>query len=206
MGNTKTVGKLDSWDNGDVGSQTSFLNLEEGSNIMRVVSSPWQTYSHFTLDATGQNRKVQCALKDCPVCARGEESKPRWLIAVLSRKTGNVMVLEIGPQVFKQIRDLAKKPKWGDVRGYDIDIVKGPKGSQPLYIVSPEPKEPLEQSDKDKVKAAMEKFDLQKLTAAPTPEELCEKLGIAQKANVAAVEEDVPADNDDSDFNFDFSK
>ena len=204
MSNTKTVGRLENWDAADIGAQTSFITLEEGSNIVRIVSSPYQSYSHWTTDATNQTRKVTCCMKDCPCCERGEQSKPRWFFAVLSRKTGTIGILEVGSQIFKQIRELSKKTKWGDPRGYDLDLQKMPKGSQPLYVVCPEPREALTDQEKTLVRTAMEKLDLQKLTEAPTPTAVCEKLGIAQKACLASAEDEVPADNEDGfDFNFD---
>src|SRR5574337_11897 len=137
----KKIGKID-WSEGDVGG-SDFLNLEEGSNVVRCVSSPVQFYIVWCEDATGQKRKFKTALKDCPLVQRGEKPQARWYVAVLSRKTGQPGILEIGPQIFKQVLALSKKPKWGNPRDYDVDIVRQPKGSQPLYVVSPEPKEPL---------------------------------------------------------------
>lgn len=200
MGNTKTVGKLDGWESGEVGG-SDFMSLDEGSNPVRIVSSPFQTYSHFTKDDSGQNRKVRCALKDCPVCERGEKASPRWFIAVLNRKTGKPAILEIGPQIFKGIKLLVNNKKWGDVRGYDVDFVRGPKGAQPLYVVSPEPKENLTNEEKELIKEFMGRTDLNELCVAPTPEELCEKLGIPSKKSAAKPA--AGSDFDDSDFDFD---
>jgi hypothetical protein len=208
MGNTKIVGKLDSWSDASVGGQTSFMNLEEGSNIVRCVSSPYEYNCHFIPDATGQTRKVHCCLKDCPACAAAkdpkEESKPRWLVAVLNAKTNTVQVLELGPQVVKQIKALTTQKNakgaivWGDPRGFEIDIVRGPKGSNPLYSVVPQPKQPLTDEEKTLIRATMEKLDLQKMIEPPTPAEVCEKLGMeAVKAPAVVDDTDSPPPSDD---------
>lgn len=214
---TKTIGKLGSWEDGDVGVQTSYMSLEEGSNTIRCVSSPYQFYSHFITDATGQMRKVHCCLKDCPACAAAkedkEQAKPRWYVAVLNRKVDAVQVLEIGPQVFKGIKALTAQKNskgqvvWGDPRGYDVDIVRGPKGTNPLYSVVPQPKEALTDEEKTMIRFAMEKLDLQSMVEAPTPDEIREKLGmgvVAKKAEPMPSDDDAPPPSDEDDSMFDF--
>ena len=202
----KVIGKLDSWADGDVGG-SDFMNLEEGSNVLRCVTSPYQFYVVWTTDATGQKRKFKSALKDCPLVQRGEKAQARWYVGVLNRKIGKPAILEIGPQVFKQIVALSKKPKWGDPRSFDIDIVRQPKGSQPLYVVSPEPKEPLSEDEKGMIKEFLSRVDLVKMTEAPTPEEILEKLGETPTAKSSTKTDEV-ADttatvaSDDDDFNF----
>ena len=201
----KVIGKLDSWSDGDVGG-SDFVNLEEGSNALRCITSPYQFYVVWTTDATGQKRKFKSALKDCPLVQRGEKAQARWYVGVLSRKTGQPGIVEIGPQVFKQIVALSKKPKWGDPRGYDVDIVRQPKGSQPLYVVSPEPKEPLSDDEKGMLKEFLSRIDLVKMTEPPTPEEILEKLGELPGSRSTPKTEEVATASasagDDDDFNF----
>jgi hypothetical protein len=216
---TKVVGRLSGWEDGDVGGQTIYMKLEEGSNLVRCVSSPYQYYSHFMPDVTGQIRKVNCCLKDCPACANAkedkEQAKPRWLVAVLNDKTNSVCVLELGPQVFKQIKALASQKNnkgqitWGDPRGYQVDIVRGAKGANPLYSVVPQPKNPLTDEEKTMIRAAMEKLDLQAMVEVPTPDEVREKLGleVVKKVAVAESDDDAPPPSDDSDSDlFDFDQ
>jgi hypothetical protein len=192
---TKIVGKLDSWESGDAGV-SNFMRLEEGDNYVRCVSSPYQSYSHWVTDASGQKRKVGCCLKECPVCARGvpeESAKPRWFVAVLNRKTEKPAILEVGPQIFKGIKALASSKKWGDPRQYDLNIIKAPKGTNPLYTVMPEPKEQLEETIKATIKDWMKDVDLQAMVTAPTPDEVAEALGISlpKAAEIEAVTESV---------------
>jgi hypothetical protein len=204
---TKTVGKLDSWGDGDVGG-SDFMQLEEGSNPVRLVTSPYQFYIHWTKDATGANRKVRCSTRDCPLCQQGEQASARWYVMAINRKTEKPAVLEMGPQIFKQIVGLSKKPKWGDPKKYDLDIERQPKGSQPLYVVSPEPHSELTDEEKAMLKAFSEHVDLKKMTTPPTPAEVREKIGLSDPEEDSPVSDDFEdtasaSTEDDDDFNFD---
>ena len=208
---TKVVGKLENWADADLGGN-DFMQLEEGNNPIRMITSPYQFYIHWSKDATGANRKVRCALDGCPLCHDGERAAARWYIGVINRKTNKPAIMEIGPQIFKQMLGLAKKEKWGDPRKYDVDIERQPKGSQPLYIVSPEPKEALSDEDKGMAKEFLAKIDLSKMSAAPTVDEVREKMGLAHKQSESAVSNDfddaapvasTEETSDDDDFDFD---
>ncbi|KKN37890.1 hypothetical protein LCGC14_0758990 [marine sediment metagenome] len=205
---TKVIGKLDSWGDADLGSN-DFMNLEEGTNPVRLITSPYQFYIHWTKDATDANRKVRCALEGCPVCQNGERATARWYVNVINRKTERCAILEIGPQIFKQILGLAKKEKWGDPRRYDLDIERQPKGSQPLYIVQPDgTKEPLADDEKGMVKEFLARIDLAKMVEAPTAAEVREKVGMSPVAEESSVDnsfENVAVEtstDDDDDFDF----
>jgi hypothetical protein len=201
---TRVVGKLDDWGDGDLGGN-DFMQLEEGSNPVRLITSPYQFYIHWTKDATGATRKVRCSIDGCPVCQQGiDRAQPRWFVGVLNRKnSGKPAILEIGTQIFRGILGLSKKEKWGDPRKYDIDIERQPKGSQPLYIVSPEPKEALEDDEKTMIKEFLGRVDLVKMCAAPTPDEVREKLGIpSEDVSSSSVDNNFGDSSDDDDFDF----
>ena len=218
---TKVVGKLDDWGDADLGGN-DFMNLEEGSNIVRVVTSPYQFYVAWTQDASGQNRKIRSAVENCPLAKRGDKIQPRWYIGVLDRKSNQPKILEVGRQIFQQVVALRKRDKWGDPRAYDLNVERQPKGSQPLYVVMPEPKEPLTKDEIAKLREAFGskdvpgRIDLAKMTEAPTPEEVARQLGIPEDgvssavattaATSAVAEASAPASatgGDDEDFNFD---
>jgi hypothetical protein len=205
----KEVGKVE-WENGDLGDG-GFVRLEEGSNVVRILTQPSQTYNHWTEDESGQNRKIRCSLENCPICQRGEPSKARWLVGVLSRKTEKPAILEIGPQIFKQIRGLKQKKSWGDPRTYDIDIERMPKNSQPLYCCTPEAKAKLSKDELIMVKEFIETTDFDALTAPATPEQVKEELGLSDDfsddTNASTTESfdstgDDTGTDDDDDFSF----
>jgi len=205
---TRTVGKLDNWGDADLGGN-DFMQLEEGENPVRLITSPYQFYIHWTKDATGANRKARCALEGCPLCQQGERATARWYVCVLNRKTDKPAIMEIGPQIFKQIFSLSKKDTWGDPRKYDLDVERQPKGSQPLYVVSPSPHEKLSDDMKGAAKEFIARIDLNKMTAAPTADEVREKVGMspvdtpAESSVDNSFAEDSTTSDDDDDFNFD---
>lgn len=198
----KTVGELDDWTDADLGNN-DFMKLEEGSNVVRIFTKPYQFYTVWAEDATGKQRKFKSAVENCPLVQRGEKPTARWYVGVLDRKRGGrPSILEIGPQIYKQILGLRKKNSWGDPRGYDIDIDRQPKGSQPLYIVQPEAKSSLAADEKTSIKEFLSRVDLVKMSAAPTPEEVREQLGISEPTTTE-VDDDFD-DFSDSDDDFDF--
>ena len=210
----RTVGKLDDWNDADPGKGGSFMRLEEGDNVVRVITSPYQFYIHWTKDESNQSCKVRCAMENCPVCQRGENASARWFIGVLNKKGDKAVpsLLEISLQVYSQIKALKNKKNWGDPRAYDISITRKPKGSQPLYVVTPEPKAACSDEEKKMAKAFIEECDFEKLVAVPTPEEIAEKLGLAMPKNKTTVStefenfEAAPEETSTDDSDFDFSK
>ena len=203
---TKVVGELDDWGDADLGGN-DFMKLEEGNNVVRIFTKPYQFYTVWTADATGKQRKIRSAVENCPLVQRGDKPSARWYVGVLDRRNGaRPSILEVGPQIFKQILGLRKKATWGDPRAYDIDIERQPKGSQPLYIVSPEPKVVLTNEEKAGIREFLSRVDLVKMTESPTPEEVREQIGISEEPDVQV---DNDFDNfesgsteDDDDFNF----
>jgi len=205
---TKTIGEIE-WGDADLGS-SDFMRLSEGSNVVRIFTKPYQSYIVWTQDATGKTRKIKSAVNNCPLIKRGETAKPNWHIGVINRETGEPAILEIGPQIFKGILELKGKAAWGDPRAYDIDISRKPKGTNPLYTVSPNPKSKLTDEEKGKIKEFMGRVDLVAMTAPPTPEEVLEQLGLPPEQPAPSVSNDFEdfdspsEDSDDSDDSEDF--
>ena len=203
---TKVVGQLE-WEDADLGSN-DFVKLEEGSNEGRIFTKPYQFYTVWTEDASGKTRRIRSSGgAECPLVARGEDPKPRWYVGWLNRKTGKPSILEMGPQIFRGILGLKKKASWGDPRGYDLDIERNPKNSQPLYVVSPLPKSPLSPEEIDMIKEFTDKVDFMKMIEVPSPEEVREMLGI-NEPNSSSVDDNFEelssdsTDDDDDDFDF----
>ena len=154
-------------------SKDLFLRLEEGSNEMRLVTQPFQYLVHkYKKEGDpGFGQKVSCSQihGSCPLCALGDKAKPRWLLGVISRKTGTYKILDISFAVFSQIRKLARNTqRWGDPTKYDIDIVVDKNGGATgYYSVQPISKEPLSAADQ-KLKDDADLDDLKRRVTPPS--------------------------------------
>ena len=148
-----------------------WLRLGAGSNEIRILTQPHQYYVHrYKKDGdTGFGQKVSCSGVHgfCPLCAKGDKAKPRWLLGVISRADNTYKILDISYAVFSQIRKLNKNPKFGDPTKYDINIeVDKNGGATGYYSVQAYSKEPLSAADqalKD------QKLDLEELKRKVTP-------------------------------------
>jgi hypothetical protein len=126
----------------------------------------------------GFGQKVQCSAihGSCPLCADGDKAKPRWLLGVISRKTGTYKILDISFAVFSQIRKYNKNPRFGDPTKYDINIeVDKNGGATGYYSVQALPKEPLSAADQV-IKDSIDFDDLKRRVTPPTPEKVQARL------------------------------
>lgn len=136
-------GQLTSWDDAVPTGGGEYLNMkEDGDYYMRfLIGVPYEYRVHWIEGPSGKMVKLKCAGPDCMLCAKGPEfrAKVTFLAPVLNRATGRCQLLEFGRQIFNQLKDYAKNPKWGDIRGYDILVTKKKGGKPNVYNVMAEP-------------------------------------------------------------------
>jgi len=195
-----TFGEV-TWNNeGDKKSKNNkdvWLRLDAGSNELRIITAPFQYLQHKykkdDKDKIGQKVYCSSAHGSCPLCATGDKAKPRWLLGVISRKTGTYKVLDISWAVFSQIKKLANNTqRWGDPTKYDIDIVVDKDGGATgYYSVQPVSKEPLSAEDQ-KIKDNIDFDDLKRKVTPPTAEQVQKRLdninGVTSDASKASSE------------------
>lgn len=174
-----------SWsDGGSSGERTKgkdlYLKLGSGSNIVRLLTAPYQYYQHkfkFPNEKTGYGHRINCsgAHGSCAVCAQGDKPKRRWLVGVLDRKSNAYKVLDISWAIFKNVQDYNRDIDWGDPTSYDIDIVVNPNAPPANYYSTvPKPKKPLSANDM----VIKDQADVQFLidrTTAPDPQKTEER-------------------------------
>lgn len=160
-----------------------WLRLNPGSNIVRLITDPYQYWQHRVMLEGGKRYgyRINCAGKDqgCPCCEmteeQGQKAKRRWLVGVIDRKTNTTKILDIGYTVFEKIQALSADLDWGSPREYDLDILVNPNGGATgYYNVIAKPKK---QVVSDIVLA--EEFDiseLEKRTSLPTSEKVQDRL------------------------------
>ncbi len=162
------------------GNRVEFMRLSEGANVVRVLSNPLQFYVNWVTLPDGRKRKINSP--DSTELVRkledgGFKRQTRWIVKVLDRKDNQFKLLEIGSQIFNSIKSLYNNPKWGKVNAYDVTINRGPKGTQPLYSVQPDPKEPLDASLRDSFQQFNDTLNLERLLSPSDPKYVCELLG-----------------------------
>jgi hypothetical protein len=196
-------GEVD-WNAADSGgTKSNFMRMEEGENLVRVMGNPVQFYIHWVVTPDGSRRKVNSPIDSPELIRRLEDSgfkrQARWLVKVLDRTDDEFRVLEVGPQIYNGIKSLYNNSRWGKVTQYDLSINKGPKGTQPLYGVTPNPKEALSADFKSKFVAFNDRVDVDKVITPATSAEVCDVMGWSASEPVATSEA-----VSDEDFDFDF--
>lgn len=209
-------GEID-WNEADLPSPKSqnkneYMKLKEGENVVRIMGNPIQTYIHWVTLQDGSQRKIVSPTNDPELVAKleraGFRKQANWIIKALDRSDDQFKLLEIGNQIYKGIQGLYNNPKWGKVTAYDVSINRGPKGTQPLYTVTPNPKESLDSSFKQKFIDFNDKINMDRITTPLPSAEICKMLGWSSSSAHDDEDEDdvapVKTANKKQSFNFDF--
>lgn len=163
-------------------NKDSWLRLDAGSNVIRLVTRPHQYVVHKGVKAVGDKgygQKINCSNPDgkgqCPVCDElvkgGHEAKAgtRWFLGVIDKKN-TYKILDISWQVYSAIKNYNASAVWGDPMKYDLDIVVNKNGGPTgYYSVQPIPHKPLS-LEAAKARDEADLADLKRRVTPPTPE------------------------------------
>ena len=203
-------GEVD-WNSADAGGEktSDFMRLSEGENTVRVMGNPVQYYTHWLVLPDKSKRKVVSPIESPELVRRLEDTgfkrQARWLVKVLDRADNRFKILEIGPQIYNAIKSLFNNARWGKVTAYDITIVKAPKGTQPLYSVTPNPKEALPAQFKDQFIEFNDRINMDKFISPTPAKEVLDLMGWQQQAKPAQGGRPAPQPAAEEDeFSFDF--
>ena len=158
----------------------TFLRLNPGSNIVRLLTLPHQYHQHKYIVPGGKKYgyRFNCSAANgsCPICEKGDRAKRRWFVGVIERKTNTYKILDIGPSIFRAIQAYAKDNDWGDPSRYDLDIVVDPNADAVgYYTVVCKPLKPLSASDLV-LQQENPVDELIRRTTPPSPEKVQERL------------------------------
>lgn len=199
-------GEID-WNSGDAGTggaKTEFMRLQQGTNTVRVMGNPHQFYIHWLELSDGSKKKINSPIGDQELLREldelGFKRKPRWFVKVLDRSDETFKLLEIGSQIYNGIRALYNNPKWGKVTQYDLDVLRGKPGTNPLYSVQPNPKEALPPELKSSFQEFNDSINIDALTKPADPEEIRQMLGLSP----GSMTEDSSSQSEDDFGDFDF--
>jgi hypothetical protein len=191
----------------DTSQKSDFVRLAEGENVVRVMGNPVQFYIHWVTTPDGAKSKINSPANNPELVRRLEDSgfkrQARWLVKVLDRTDDEFRLLEVGPQIYNGIKSLYNNSRWGKVTAYDLTLNRGPKGQQPLYSVTPNPKEPLSGDFKVKFVEFNDRINLEKLIAPSTADAVATKMGWSLTETTTG---NTTKTATDEDFNFDFEE
>jgi len=201
-----SFGEID-WNSAETTTQSNnksaYMRLKEGNNDVRILSNPIQYYVHWVETDQGK-RKIVSPIDHPELVSkledRGFRRQVRWILKVIDRSDNTPKLLEVGSQIFNGLLSIIKNPKWGNANNYDMTIKRLPVGSNPLYQVTPNPKEKLSSDLKDTFNTFSAEIDIDKIITPATAEKVCELLNLDKSKYVQ--EEDNGYTEDDFDFDF----
>ena len=164
------------------GGKDRFLKLKPGSNLIRVLTEPYQYYQHkYKFDGEkGFGHRIYCSAKhgSCVVCAKGDKPKKRWYLGVIDRQSNAYKILDVSWSILSGIQTYAADADWGEPIQYDFDIVVNPHGGPMHYYKSvAKPKRPLSAADLI-VKEQVDLADLERRCTPPEPKKTEERYEI----------------------------
>lgn len=133
-----------------------YMKLEDGKNTIRIMSEIIVGEEYWVTDTEGNRKpkRVKTA-DDLPMNvkkAQDREGRSRhfWAMLVFNFQTKDFQILQITQKgIMKMLESLEKDTEnWGDLRNYNITILKTRTGSNPFdveYSVSPLPPKPLDE-------------------------------------------------------------
>lgn len=168
-----------------------FIRLQSGSNIVRLVTKPYQYVIHKwkeNQNDKGYGDKVMCSMfhGSCPLCELGDRPKQRWYVGVIDRKTQSYKILDMSPAIFQKVQTFNRSEMWGDPGTYDIDIVVDKNaGATGYYNVVSHPKTALSDKDVEIKTGEVDHDALKKRCMPPKPGEVIRQMGVirAKKTN-----------------------
>ena len=166
-------------DSNTSGARVDFVSFKEGVNtIIRVIDEePFSRWAHWLPQ---YKRSLTCPGRGCPVCeviqaAKANKEKARFnsgkrhAIRVINRNADNqVQILEQGKTFFGQLYDLHTEV--GDIRGYDIKVVRKGSDTDTAYTLIPLAAKELSEDDQKAI--AESSIDFAEYFKAPTNEQL----------------------------------
>ena len=154
-GSTNKFGEQN-WDDVKISGdkeKTEFMRLQEGSNLVRILTLPYAYYQHRFEPKGGKQwgYRISCSdpvHKNCPLCEQGNKPVRKWFLGVIDRRTNSYKILDVGFTIFKGLQLLARDEDWGpSLDAMDCDLINNPSQGAQRYSVVCKPKRPLSASD-----------------------------------------------------------
>lgn len=140
---------------GSGGDKIPYTKFPEGNTLIRILDSePYSFWSHWM---TKHNKGANCLGKDCPICSviasqKANKETPtytssqRHAIRIWNYTTNQMEIMIQGKTFFGQLLTLHKDV--GDIRSYDIKVVRKGSDTSTTYMLLPMKEAAFEHTDK----------------------------------------------------------
>lgn len=149
-----------------------FMKLQDGSNRLRFLSDVITGWEGWKDNKPFRHKGDVCKIKPEDVDLNKNTKKPNinyfWAMIVWNYTEKKVQVLEITQKtIMGKLYNYEQDSEWGDLKGYDIDIIKGKKDNKVNYDVIAKPAKEVA----PEIKAEYEntEIDLEKLFEGDYP-------------------------------------
>jgi hypothetical protein len=128
-------------------SGSGYTKLQDGDNVIRVMSPAIVGYEYWTTDNKPVRSKIP--FTETPDIKSGNDGKPQkvkhfWAFAIWNYTTKAVEILQVTQKSIQSaISNLVADEDWGDPKQYDIKITRTGAELTTEYAVSPKPKKEL---------------------------------------------------------------
>lgn len=180
-------------ENGD--NKVQYMKFVNGDNKVRIVTDPKRYITHKYKEEgdTGFGDWVKCSMpvhNSCPLCARKDRPKKRWLVGAIDRRSGQFRIMDISSAIYDQLKTLNQDEEWGDPKEYDINIIMNDKApAASFYKVNPRSKKPLSEADLVIFKSVNEE-DLLRRCTPPEPAWVLSRINtVREKKNLPPLTE-----------------
>jgi rRNA maturation endonuclease Nob1 len=155
---------------------TRYLKLDDGENVIRVLDAPVMGYVYWTVD--DEDKKVPVRVRETdeiPLDVQHatnpkEKAKRFWMLPILNKNTGMVQVFEATQATIRErLNNLDRDKDWGDLREYDIKVVKTGSGKNTEYSVNPVPHSKLSKEVQQLVKQDLANINLERVFDGKSP-------------------------------------
>jgi len=138
-------------------TESNYMKYVQGDNLLRVLSSPIVGMEYWITDPEDKKKRLPVRkhmgvnipvgdLEENPKTGKVDMPKHFWALCVYNYQDKRVQILEITQKgIQKAILGLTKSKGWGSPKDYDIVINREGEGMDTEYMVTPQPKEKLDE-------------------------------------------------------------
>lgn len=148
---------------------SGLYKLEIGNNRMRIIEHV-DGYSAW-MNKKPIKRKTKEEFKNMELDEQryGDKIKYFWLLLIFDIKTKKIRTFEIiQPSIMTGLKKLEDNETWGDVKQYNINILKEVKGGKSAYVVMAEP-DNLTVEEKKQIETEKKKVNLSNVFEGKNP-------------------------------------